>query len=139
MGFLRRFLSVGLGLAAGAAAYKLMNDYNKKDGHIEGEYIEIDPIPHPAEPAEAVHVANASQADPVEAVRQAMHQKAPSAAAETAPCWNTASTPDGGPNPNPVSNRPAPERPMREDGKLDPTRIASQEDFSDWDDLGCQS
>ena len=36
MGFFRRFLSVGLGIAAGAFAYKLLKDYND-DGHIDGE------------------------------------------------------------------------------------------------------
>ena len=30
------------------------------------------------------------------------------------------------------------EAPRDEDGKFDPTRIASPEDFGDWDDLGCQ-
>ena len=28
--------------------------------------------------------------------------------------------------------------PVDADGKLDPTRIASPEDFANWDDLGCQ-
>ena len=41
MGFLRRIFSVGLGLAAGAAAYKVLNDYNKKNGHLEGEFVEL--------------------------------------------------------------------------------------------------
>ena len=40
MGFFRRFLSVGLGIAAGAFAYKLLKDYND-DGHIDGEYVEL--------------------------------------------------------------------------------------------------
>lgn len=137
MSFFRRFLSVGLGLAAGAAAYKIMNDYNKRDGHIEGEYIEIDPVAHPAEPAETVHVPNAKEADPVETVRQAMGGSAAAAQTPVQPAPSAASSVDG-PNPNPVSNRPAPERPVREDGKLDPTKIASQEDFSNWEDLGCQ-
>ena len=45
--------------------------------------------------------------------------------------------PDGGPNPNPVTLGAA-EKPLDENGKLDPTRIASAEDFGDWDDLSCQ-
>ena len=40
MGFIRRFLSIGLGLAAGAFAVKLLRDYNN-DGHIEGDYVEV--------------------------------------------------------------------------------------------------
>ena len=45
--------------------------------------------------------------------------------------------PDAGPNPNPVDLRAA-EKPLTADGRLDATRIASPEDFGDWDDLGCQ-
>lgn len=41
------------------------------------------------------------------------------------------------PNPNPVTLG-SQEAPRDEDGKFDPTRIASPEDFGDWDDLGCQ-
>ena len=40
MGFFRRFLSIGLGIAAAAAAVKLFREYGG-DGHIEGEYVEI--------------------------------------------------------------------------------------------------
>ena len=41
------------------------------------------------------------------------------------------------PNANPVQLGAA-EAPVGEDGKLDPTRIASPEDFGNWDDLGCR-
>lgn len=106
MGFIRRFLSIGLGLAAGAFALKLLRDYND-DGHIEGEYVEVplteDDAPQPA-----------GQEPP----------RRPAA-------------PDAGPNPNPV-HLGAAEKPLTEDGKLDATRIASPEDFGDWDDLGCR-
>lgn len=44
---------------------------------------------------------------------------------------------DGGPNANPVDAQPA-EPEWDEDGKLDATKLASPEDFADWDDLGCQ-
>lgn len=100
MGILRRFLSVGLGIAAGAFAYKLLNDYNK-DGHIEGDYVEL-PL-QKDEPAEA----------------------------------QLPKTPDTAPNVNPVTLGTA-EKPLTAEGQLDPTRIASAEDFGDWDDLGCQ-
>lgn len=101
MGFFRRFLSVGLGIAAGAFAYKLLKDYND-DGHIDGEYVEL-----PLEP-----------------------DKGAEQAAQPA-------APEAGPNPNPVELGAA-EKPLTEDGRLDPTRIAAAEDFGDWDDLGCQ-
>lgn len=117
MGFLRRFLSVGLGLAAGAAAYKIMSDYNK-DGHLEGEFVEVINPPQPAEPAEQVAPEDVPEPEN--------------------PVWHPDSGPDS-PNPNPVSNRPAPEPPVMEDGRLDPTKIASPEDFADWDDLGCKN
>lgn len=35
---LRRLFSILLGLAAGAAALKILSDYGQ-DGHIEGEYV----------------------------------------------------------------------------------------------------
>lgn len=44
---------------------------------------------------------------------------------------------DNGPNVNPVTLGAA-ERPVDENGRLDPTRIADPADFGDWDDLGCQ-
>ena len=107
MGWIRRFLSIGLGLAAGALAVKLLRDYND-DGHIEGEYVEVplteDDEAQPAGQEEAVHVPE---------------------------------RPDLGPNPNPVDLGAA-QKPLTADGKLDATRIASPEDFGDWDDLGCR-
>ncbi|WP_418667810.1 hypothetical protein [Allofournierella sp.] len=104
MGFFRRFLSVGLGIAAGAFAYKLLKDYND-DGHIDGEYVELPPEQGQGE------------------------QEAPAAPAGGAA--------DAAPNPNPVELGAA-EKPLTGDGRLDATRIASPEDFGDWDDLGCK-
>lgn len=43
-------------------------------------------------------------------------------------------TPDGGPNQNPVDAPPAP---GQSGPRLDPTKIASAEDFQPWDDMGC--
>lgn len=105
MGFIRRFLSIGLGLAAGALAVKLLRDYND-DGHIEGEYVEV-----PLTEDTGEQPAAAEQPHPA--------------------------APDAGPNPNPVDLGAA-EKPFTADGRLDATRIASPEDFGDWDDLGCR-
>ena len=72
MGFIRRFLSIGLGLAAGAFAVKLLRDYNN-DGHIEGDYVEV-PL------TEEDDTAPAGEEEP----------------------YHAAQKPDRGPNPNPV-------------------------------------
>lgn len=114
MGFFKRMISILLGIAAGAVAYKLLNDYNKSS-HIEGEYVEV-----PTEPEQPEQTA-AGQTEP---------EPQPEATAYP-------QRPDRGPNPNPVTLGAA-EKPLDENGKLDPTRIASVEDFGDWDDLGCQ-
>lgn len=110
MGILRSFLSVGIGLAAGAFAYKLLEDYNKKN-HLEGEYIELPP-----------HEEDDLWYEPEQSVSP---QK-------------SVQRPDHGPNPNPVTLGTS-EKPLMENGKLDPTRIASAEDFVEWDEMGCQS
>lgn len=104
MRLIRRLLSIGLGVAAGAVAYKLLNDYNK-ESHIEGEYVEV--------PTEKEKHDQTTEA-PVYPQR-----------------------PDCGPNVNPVTLGAA-EKPLDENGKLDATRIASVEDFGDWDEWGCQ-
>lgn len=108
MGLFRRFLSVGLGVAAGAFAYKLLKDYNE-DGHLEGEYVEL----------------------PLE---QGGQQEVGGEPRESGPA---PAAPDLGPNANPVELGAA-EKPLTADGRLDATRIAAPEDFGDWDDLGCQ-
>ncbi|WP_395151536.1 hypothetical protein [uncultured Allofournierella sp.] len=111
MGLIRRLLSIGLGVAAGAVAYKLLSDYNKSE-HIEGEYVNI-----PQETEEPT----AQAAEPKEEQTVAYPQR-----------------PDRGPNVNPVSLGTL-EKPIDEaTGKLDATRIASPEDFGDWDEWGCQ-
>ncbi|OUN84932.1 hypothetical protein [Gemmiger sp. An50] len=115
MGFFKRLISIVLGIAAGAVAYKLLNDYNKSS-HIEGEYVEV-----PTEPEQP------AQAEP---------EKAASEEPQPEPTVYP-QRPDRGPNTNPVTLGAA-EKPLDENGKLDPTRIASAEDFGDWDDLGCQ-
>lgn len=47
MGMIRRLLNIGVGLAAGAFAYKLLGDYNKTK-MVEGEFTVVD---HPEENA----------------------------------------------------------------------------------------
>lgn len=113
MGLFKRLFSIILGIAAGAVAYKLLNDYNKTD-HIEGEYVEVPTEPEQPEKEQKEE----KQPEPEETVYHP-------------------NRPDRGPNPNPVTLGTA-QKPLDENGKLDPTRIASAEDFGDWDDLGCQ-
>ena len=51
MGMIRRILNIGVGLAAGALAYKLLGDYNKNQ-MVEGEFTVMDPPePHGQEQA----------------------------------------------------------------------------------------
>ena len=42
MGMIRRILNIGVGLAAGALAYKLLGYYNKNQ-MVEGEFTVMDP------------------------------------------------------------------------------------------------
>ena len=49
---IRRLCSILVGLAAGAAAWKILKVYGS-DGHIEGEYIELPQEPQAEEPAGA--------------------------------------------------------------------------------------
>lgn len=44
---------------------------------------------------------------------------------------------DNGPNANPVYS-PKVETPLTEDGKIDVMKLASPEDFSNWEEHGCQ-
>ena len=113
MGFFKRMISIILGIAAGAVAYKLLNDYNKS-AHIEGEYVEV-----PTEPEQT----RAGQAEPEPELQ-------PEATAYP-------QRSDRGPNPHPGALGAA-GKPLDEKGKLGPTPNASAEDFGDWDDLGCQ-
>lgn len=109
MNFFRRIITMALGVFAGALAYKLLNDYNETN-LIEGEYAEI---PLPTETPE-----------PAAAPAEPFAYTAPVAA-------------DDVPNANPVTLGGA-EKPVMQDGKLDPTRIASPEDFANWEESGCQ-
>lgn len=114
MGMMRRLIAVGVGLAAGAAAATVLKKLN--DPILDEDEVMIPP--QQPEKADETVEAPAAAEEPAEA-------PAPAPAAADAP------------NTNPVQLGAA-EAPVGEDGKLDPTRIASPEDFGNWDDLGCR-
>lgn len=124
MGMMRRLIAVGVGLAAGAVAATVLKKLN--DPILDEDEVMIPPQ-QPEEADETVET-------PVAAEEPAEEPAAPAAeegkAEEPAPATDA-------PNANPVQLGAA-EAPMGEDGKLDPTRIASPEDFGNWDDLGCR-
>ena len=127
MGVLRRVLSIGAGIAAGAVAYKLLKDHNE-NRQLEGDYIEL-PIEPEEEPVKETPVQPEAHAEvQPEEPKQTEEPKHTG--------WEQ--RPDNGPIANPVTLGGGSEKPIMENGKLDPTRIASPEDFGDWDDMGCQ-
>lgn len=127
MGVLRRVLSIGAGIAAGAVAYKLLKNHNE-DRQLEGDYIEL-PIEPVEEPEKEVEM---QPENPTEVQEEKLQQ------AEKTEHTGWEQRPDNGPIANPVTLGGGGEKPIMENGKLDPTRIASPEDFGDWDDMGCQ-
>ena len=130
MGMMRRLIAVGVGLAAGAAAATVLKKLN--DPILDEDEVMIPPQqPEKADetveaPAAAEEPAEATAPEPTEpaAEEAKAEEPAPAPAADA-------------PNTNPVQLGAA-EAPVGEDGKLDPTRIASPEDFGNWDDLGCR-
>lgn len=130
MGMMRRLIAVGVGLAAGAVAATVLKKLN--DPILDEDEVMIPPQqPEGAdETVEAPAVAEEPAEEPARepAVPAAEEGKAE----EPAPAPAT-----DAPNANPVQLGAA-EAPVGEDGKLDPTRIASPEDFGNWDDLGCR-
>ena len=126
MGMMRRLIAVGVGLAAGAVAATVLKKLN--DPILDEDEVMIPP----QQPEEADETVGA----PAAAEEPARGPAAPAAeegkAEEPAPAPAT-----DAPNANPVQLGAA-EAPVGEDGKLDPTRIASPEDFGNWDDLGCR-
>ena len=113
MGMMRRLIAVGVGLAAGAVAATVLKKLN--DPILDEDEVMIPPQ-QPEEADETVEAPAAAE-KPAE-------EPAPAPATDA-------------PNANPVQLGAA-EAPVGEDGKLDPTRIASPEDFGNWDDLGCR-
>lgn len=128
MGMMRRLIAVGVGLAAGAVAATVLKKLN--DPILDEDEVMIPP----QQPEEADETVEAPAAAEEPAEEPAREPAAPAAeegkAEEPAPATDT-------PNANPVQLGAA-EAPVGEDGKLDPTRIASPEDFGNWDDLGCR-
>ena len=130
MGMMRRLIAVDVGLAAGAVAATVLKKLN--DPILDEDEVMIPPQqPEADETVEAPAAAEESAEEP------AREPAAPAAeegkAEKPAPAPATADAP----NTNPVQLGAA-EAPVGEDGKLDPTRIASPEDFGNWDDLGCR-
>lgn len=128
MGMMRRLIAVGVGLAAGAVAATVLKKLN--DPILDEDEVMIPP----QQPEEADETVEAPAAAEEPAEEPAREPAAPAAeegkAEEPAPATDV-------PNANPVQLGTA-EAPVGEDGKLDPTRIASPEDFGNWDDLGCR-
>lgn len=128
MGMMRRLIAVGVGLAAGAVAATVLKKLN--DPILDEDEVMIPPQ-QPEEADETVETPAAAEKSAEEPARE---PAAPAAeegkAEEPAPATDA-------PNANPVQLGAA-EAPVGEDGKLDPTRIASPEDFGNWDDLGCR-
>lgn len=128
MGMMRRLIAVGVGLAAGAVAATVLKKLN--DPILDEDEVMIPP----QQPEEADETVEAPAAAEEPAEEPAREPAAPAAeerkAEEPAPATDA-------PNANPVQLGAA-EAPVGEDGKLDPTRIASPEDFGNWDDLGCR-
>mgnify|MGYP000377984593 CR=1 FL=1 len=128
MGMMRRLIAVGVGLAAGAVAATVLKKLN--DPILDEDEVMIPP----QQPEEADETVEAPAAAEEPAEEPAREPAAPAAeegkAEEPAPAPAT-----DAPNANPVQLGAA-EAPVSEDGKLDPTRIASPEDFGNWDDLG---
>ena len=130
MGMMRRLIAVGVGLAAGAVAATVLKNLN--DPILDEDEVMIPP--QQPEGADETVEAPAAAEEPAE--EPAREPAVPAAeegkAEEPAPAPAT-----DAPNANPVQLGAA-EAPVGEDGKLDPTRIASPEDFGNWDDLGCR-
>lgn len=126
MGMMRRLIAVGVGLAAGAVAATVLKKLN--DPILDEDEVMIPP----QQPEKADETVEAPAAAEEPAEEPAREPAAP--AAEERKAEEPATD---APNANPVQLGAA-EAPVGEDGKLDPTRIASPEDFGNWDDLGCR-
>lgn len=131
MNGLYRILGAAAAVAVGSIAIAAVNKLLEKDSPL---YVESTEYPEMAEkdPEKAAEVSQAYD----EAVQQeeAAQEEGATQQEEAAPA--APAEPDG-PNPNPVAAAPA-QAPKDADGKFDATRIASPEDFANWEDMGCQ-
>ena len=120
-------------VVAGAAIVTAEKLLKKQQDAIE-QKIQADLTAQPA-PAEAP----APQQDkPEEPAAPAQPEQPPVQPAPQPEVVYPVSTPDGGPNVNPVMAGPA-ETPRTADGKIDVSKLCDPSDFQDWDMLGCQS
>lgn len=136
MAFFRYLLPVAAVVAAAGAAVVVAKRYldNREDDHIVGEEAFEDAVSPVTDAPEATE----PQPDPAaDAVTAPAEEPAPAQEVPAEPAAPVAKPDDEAPNANPVRDTTEPV-PTTEDGKLDVTKIASPEDFGNWDDLGCQ-
>lgn len=159
MNGLYRILGAAAAVAVGGIAIAAINKLLDKDAPL---YVESTEFPEQAEtdPAVAAEVAqtyadaaqeeankareNAGEAmaDAQDALEEAHEaQEEARAAQEEADSLqaeaDAAQAAADAPNPNPVDAAPA-QAPKDAEGKFDATKIASPEDFANWEDMGCQ-
>lgn len=130
MNGLYRILGAAAAVAVGGIAIAAVNKLLDKDAPLYVESVEF------PEKAEDDPEAAAETAQSYEAAVQAQDAQQGAADAQAAEAPAAPAQPDG-PNPNPVEAAPA-QAPKDADGKFDATKIASPEDFANWEDMGCQ-
>lgn len=158
MNGLYRILGAAAAVAVGGIAVAAVNKLLEKDAPL---YVESTEFPEPAEtdPETAAEVAQA-YADAAQAEADAAREEAADALADAQDALEDAQAAQEeaealqqeadaaqaeadalraaeAPNPNPVEAAPA-RAPRDADGKFDATKIASPEDFANWEDMGCQ-
>lgn len=114
--------AMAVGAAVGVAAAKL---WQKQGTHMA---VPAEVATERADLAESIYTAPEQVQQAAEQLRQE-----PLPPVEKGPAHYEAE----GPNVNPVL-KGAPVAPKDENGKFDPTQIASADDFCDWEELGCQ-
>lgn len=131
MGMMRRLIAVGVGLAAGAVAATVLKKLN--DPILDEDEVMIPPQ-QPEEADETVEAPAAAEKSAEEPAREPAAPAAEEGKAE---------------EPGPCHGNGCPQRKPRSAGRRrgpggrgrpswTPTRIASPEDFGNWDDLGCR-
>lgn len=148
-----RILGAAVAVAAVGAAVVAVSKLLEKDDPIEVFETEFPEQPENAEddPAVAAETAAAyAEATAAAAEAEAAQEEAPAEEIPEAPAQpeskkapakkarsKKAAAPAEEPNVNPVEAGPA-VAPKDENGKFDPTQIAAQEDFGDWEEQGCK-
>lgn len=125
MALFRRLLPVLVGAAAGCAATLLAQRYMNEEQEHE-HIVGSDAFEDAAEPDFAAPDSDAGDVTAPETDAQPAPEK---------PVYRPVAA-DTAPNPNPV--RDSVEKAPVTDGKIDVTKVASPEDFGDWDEMGCQ-